>query len=54
MYTGQFRQTIDLLTISGSTVTTYDAATGEWAVIAAFGTPPQELPILLDTGSWDW
>ncbi|KAH8697059.1 putative aspergillopepsin A precursor [Talaromyces proteolyticus] len=37
----------------GSTGSSYDAPTGEWVTIASFGTPPQELPIIIDTGSWD-
>ncbi|GAM42087.1 aspergillopepsin [Talaromyces pinophilus] len=38
---------------SGSVGGTYDAANGEWISPVSIGTPPQELGLILDSGSWD-
>ncbi|EEA19893.1 hypothetical protein TMatcc_010035 [Talaromyces marneffei ATCC 18224] len=38
---------------TGSVGGTYDAANGEWISTVLIGTPPQELDLILDSGSWD-
>ncbi|RAO72448.1 uncharacterized protein BHQ10_008460 [Talaromyces amestolkiae] len=38
---------------TGSVGGTYDAANGEWISPVSIGTPPQELGLILDSGSWD-
>lgn len=38
---------------TGSVGGTYDTANGEWISPVSIGTPPQELGLILDSGSWD-
>lgn len=42
-----------MIDVSGSVGGTYDAANGEWISTVSIGTPPQELDLILDSGSWD-
>lgn len=37
----------------GSVGGAYDAANGEWISPVSIGTPPQQLDLILDSGSWD-